>query len=166
MTPRIFLCEPSGLSTPQRALSDQWHERLFGLGFDVDQVRSHEYESDAWPVLVHRIGASSGVLVLGFKQLVASEAIWRRGTDQEQQLAATWTSSWLQLEAGIALSAGLPLLVAPETGVTEGVFATHVWTGAVRGTAVEHPDTSIIEQWATEVSARAGALADLDGRPG
>ena len=157
MTPRVFLCEPSGLTTTQRAVSDQWHERLFGLGFDVDQLRSDEYERDPWNVLLHRIGTSDGVLVLGFAQLVASAATWRPSTDQEQQVAATWTSPWLHLEAGIALSAGLPLLVAPEPGVTEGVFACAVWTGVVRGTAVENPDVSVIADWAAELAARSGA---------
>ncbi len=166
MTPRVFLCEPSGLSVEQRVLSDEWHERLFGLGFDVDQVRSDEYERDPWPVLLRRIGISDGVLVLGFAQLMAAEATWRPHTDQEQQLAASWTTSWLHLEAGIALSAGLPLLVAPETGVAEGVFASNVWTGGVRGTAVENPDASVIDDWAVEVNARSGLLADhLDGGP-
>jgi hypothetical protein len=159
MTPRVFLCEPSGLSAEQRVLSDRWHERLFGLGFDVDQLGSNEYERDPWSVLLRRIGASDGVLVLGFSQLVVSAATWRANTDQERQVTPTWTTSWLHLEAGMALAAGLPLLVAAGSGVAEGVFESAVWIGAVRGTALEDPDTCVIDRWVAEVIARSAAPA-------
>lgn len=155
MTPRVFLCEPSGLNTAQRFVSAQWHERLFGLGFDVDRLRSEEYRGDPWSGLVRRIHAADGVVVLGFGQLFVSAGTWRRGSAQESSLVATWTSAWLQVEAGIALSVGLPVLVAPESGVCEGVFASDTWTGWLRGTVAENPDAGVVDEWANEVAARS-----------
>jgi len=155
MTPTVFLCEPSGLCTWQRSLSDQWHERLFGLGVDIDQIRCGAYEQNPWIGLLHHIGSADGVLVLGFSQLLVSGGTWRGGSDEERVLDATWSSSWLHIEAGMALAIGLPVLVAPESKVSEGVFAASAWVGPLRGTSLEHPDPALIDDWAAAVAKHA-----------
>ena len=154
MTPRVFLCEPSGLTVSQRARSDQWHERLFGFGFDVDQLRPAEYEADLWPRLKARMDVAHGVVVLGFRQLVIGAGSWRRCTEHETDVAGTWTSPWLHTEVGLAIAAGLPLLIAPESGVEEGVFASETWTDSLCGTSIEAPDADIVAAWAGSVAAR------------
>lgn len=164
MTPRVFLCEPSGLSDTQRCISDQWHERLFELGFDIDRLRSDEYESNPWHRLMRRINQADGVLVLGLGQLSVSAGIWRRGSEFERDLAGTWTSPWLQLEAGIALGAQLPVLVAPESGISEGVFAADTWTGPLRGTVADDPDAAVVEDWARAVTARFWSSESMSHR--
>jgi hypothetical protein len=158
MTPRVFLCEPSGLSTAQRRASDHWHERLFGFGFDVDQLRSESYAPDPWPGLRERLTAAHGVLVLGFRQLFVTTATWRRDTDHESDVGGTWSSPWLHIEAGLAIATGLPLLLAPESGVREGVFAPETWTDPLRGTSMENPDAGIVTAWARAVTGRFSAV--------
>jgi hypothetical protein len=103
---------------------------------------------------MRRINAAHGVLVLGFGQLFVAAGTWRRGTEQQMDFVATWTSSWLHAEAGIALAAGLPVLVAWESGVREGVFASETWTSALRGTSAKTPDTSIVDEWARAVATQ------------
>lgn len=153
MTARVFLCEPSALTPGQRAVSDRWHERVFELGLDVDQLRVGSYEDDPWPGLLRRVTAADGVLVLGFRQLVVHAGTWRQGTEVEGDVRAAWTSPWLQVEAGMALAAGVPVLVAPEPGVAEGVFAPSTWTGPLRGTSAGTPDLDVLAAWARAVSA-------------
>jgi hypothetical protein len=155
MTARVFLCEPSGLSSGQSAVSDRWHERLSELGFDIDQLRLGAYEDDPWPGLLRRIGAADGVLVLGFRQLIVHSGTWREGAEEEAGIRASWTSPWLQVEAGIALAADVPVLVAPEPGVSEGVFEPGTWSGTLHGTSAEMPDPDVLAAWARMVSARA-----------
>jgi hypothetical protein len=164
MSPRVFLCEPSALNGRQRALSDAWHERLFGLGFDVDQLRSNEYQPDPWSGLLQRIEAADGVLVMGFGQLFVRSGTWRAGTRQERPLTATWTSPWLHVECGMALAAGVPLLVAAECGVSEGAFASPVWTGVVQGTTADKPDEAVIAEWAHRVVGRCAIPKPLRRR--
>lgn len=154
MTPRVFLCEPSGLTPAQRLVSDRWHERLFGFGFDVDQLRSEGYASDPWPGLKQHIGAAHGVVVLGFRQLSVTSGTWRLDTEHETDMAGSWSTPWLHIEAGLAIGAGLPVLVAPEPGVREGVFAPETWTDVVHGTSLEAPDVDIVGQWARAVTER------------
>ncbi len=155
MTPKVFVCEPSGLSSAQRLVSDRWHERLFEYGFDVDQLRSDSYELDPWRGLLRRMDSADGVLVLGFGQLFVSSGTWRRGTEQETDMVGTWTSSWLQVETGMALAAGIPVLVASESGVCEGVFAPDTWIGRLRGTAAEAPDLGVVDAWAGAVATES-----------
>lgn len=157
MRPRVFFCEPSGLSARQRLLSDQWHERLYGLGFEVRHLRRRDYQPDPLTHLDNQMSDSHGVLVLGFSQLVAKNATWRGGSSEEQQVGTSWTSPWLQVEAGMALALGLPVLVAPETQVSEGVFASNAWSGRVQGTRLEAPDAGVIGSWAARVAGRADA---------
>ena len=154
MTPRVFLCEPSGLTCAQRRISDQWHERLFGSGFDVDQLRREGYAPDPWPDLKGRIGAAHGVVVLGFRQLRITAGTWRLDTEHETDMTGSWSSPWLHIEAGLAISAGLPLLLVPESGVREGVFASETWTDGVNGTFMEAPDVGIVAHWARAVTER------------
>jgi hypothetical protein len=154
MTPRVFLCEPSGLAGPQRLVSDDWHERLFGLGLDVEQLRDADYEPNPWPGLMTRMRAAHGVVVLGFRQLYVSAGTWRPGTKSETEMAGTWSSPWLQVEVGLAVAEGLPLLVLPEPGVREGVFAPETWTSALFGTSMAAPDDGIVDSWARSVEAR------------
>lgn len=155
MTPRVFLCAPSALNSAQRSISDQWHERLFQLGFDVDLLRPQDYQRDPWAGLLPRIGSADGVLILGLGRPFVSDGAWRRGSGQMLGRATGSTTPWLHVEAGLALGAGLPVLVVPESGVCEGVFAPEAWTGPLRGTAAEEPDAGVVHEWAGEVTGRA-----------
>ena len=159
MTPRVFLSEPSGLTNEQRRVSDQWHERLYGHGFDVEQLRNRDYQPDPWPQLRGHIHAAHGVLVLGFAQLRVEAGSWRSGTNQQAAVITTWTTPWLHVEAGIALAADLPVLVAPESGVGEGVFAPETWAGHLRGTPSASPNEGVIDEWASAVARRS--VSDL-----
>ena len=154
MTPKVFLCEPSGLTGPQRRISDDWHERLFGLGFDVDQLRGCDYQPDPWSGLLTRIRAAHGVIMLGFRQLHVSAGTWRPGAEFESDVVGTWSSPWLQVEVGLAIAAGLPVLVVPEQGVGEGAFAPQTWTNALLGTPMAAPNDGVIDTWARSVEER------------
>jgi hypothetical protein len=112
------------------------------------------YWPDPWAQLGQCIADADGVLVLGLRQLSVGAGIWRPGTAEERVAASYLTSAWMQLEAGMALMAGLPTLVVAEAGVEEGVFDPRTWTGLVSGAAL---DTSAIDEtvaaWAAVVMA-------------
>ena len=102
------------------------------------------------------VDAADGVLVLGFRQLVIDSAVWRADTAERADVTGeSWTSPWLQIETGMALAAGLPVLVAAEADVHEGVFARDTWTGQLAGTSLEAPCPAIVGRWASTITARA-----------
>jgi hypothetical protein len=154
MTPKIFLCEPSGLAEPQRLMSDTWHERLFGLGFEVDQLRDTDYRGDPWAGLISRMRTAHGVVVLGFRQLYVSTGTWRLGAQFERDMAGTWSSPWLQIEVGLAMAEGLPVLVVPEPGVREGAFAPETWGSTLLGASMGNPHDVVVSSWARSVAER------------
>jgi hypothetical protein len=152
----IFVSAPTGLSAGQHLMSWQWHQRLDGLGFRAVQLTRDEYRRDPWPLLRHLVDAADGMLVLGFRQLRIEAAEWRRDTNEHSDVSgATWTSPWLHVETGMALASGMPVLVAAEAGVREGVFAAEVWTGPLSGTTLEQPCPAVVGRWASMISSRA-----------
>jgi hypothetical protein len=153
-SPRVFVCEPAILTSTQRWVSDGWHRRLFEFGFDVGRLRRDAYQRYPWSGLLESFSDVDGALVLGFRQLVIDSGTWRGGTDEETEVNGAWTSSWLHVEAGMALAAGIPVLVAPEARVCEGVFAPETWAGALRGTSLEAPKSFVMDEWAKTVVAR------------
>jgi hypothetical protein len=165
MTPRVFLCEPSGLTERQRESSDRWYERLYELGFEVDRVRRDEYTLDPWQGLIPRISSADGLVALGFEQLSAPTGTWRGQTDEGSEIVVNLSSPWLQLEVGVALAAQIPVLVAPQQGIAEGVFSPNVWIGPVTGTPMESPSATALNDWARSVRARS-VIDWQAGRPG
>jgi len=63
----------------------------------------------------------------------------------------------MQIEAGMAIVSGIPVLVAPEAGVCEGVFARENWIGNVFGTSADEVDYAEVDAWASAVTAGVAA---------
>jgi hypothetical protein len=153
MKPKVFLSQPTGLTIPQHQISERWQRHLYSQGFSVEQLLRESYRADPWHGLMRLFASCDGVLVLGFRQLAVHYGQWRRGTEEESNVTAIWTSPWLHTEAGMALAAHLPVLVAPESGVCEGVFASDTWNGPLAGTSAEAPNYYLVERWAASVAA-------------
>jgi hypothetical protein len=156
MKPTVFVSEPTELSSSQRLMSGQWHQRLSDFGFDVLRLGRDQYQNDPWRIVLEFLDAADGVLVLGFRQLVIDSGVWRADTREQAAVnGESWTSPWLQIETGIALAAGLPVLVAAEPDVREGVFARNTWTGQLAGTFLEAPCPDVVHRWSSRIAARA-----------
>lgn len=159
MNPKVFLCQPGRLNSHQRRISGQWHSYVSSLGFSVEQLCRESYRNDPVPDLLRFIRSCDGVLVLGFRQLTVESGSWRPGTDEESNVAVTWTSPWLHTEIGMALAAQLPVLVAAESGVKEGVFDSGIWKEPLLGTSAETPDGHILKRWAAWVAGSGRQVA-------
>lgn len=156
MNGAVFVSEPTELSSSQRLMSGQWHQRLSDFGFDVLRLGRDQHQSDPWRVVLEFLDTADGVLVLGFRQLVIGSAVWRAGTHEQAAVDdESWTSPWLQIETGMAVAAGLPVLVAAESDVCEGVFARNTWTGRLAGTSLEAPCPDVVHRWASTITVRA-----------
>jgi hypothetical protein len=156
MTRTVFVSAPAALSAGQRSTCGHWHQRLNGLGFHVVQLGRDQYQRNPWPTLLRILDAADGMLVLGFRQLRIDAAEWRSDTKEQTEVSGTaWTSPWLHVETGIALASGLPVLVAAESGVREGVFAQEVWTGPLAGTALESPCSGVVDRWTSTIATRS-----------
>jgi hypothetical protein len=141
----VFLGVPAVLTARQELCLEQWLRWLEHQGLEVVRFKRSAYSRNPWHTLMELLAHTDGAVLLGFRQLDARAAIWRPYTEEEAHTADWWTSAWLNLEAGMAVALGLPVLVAPDEGVKEGVFSSGVWSGHVHGTALSSPDEADIE---------------------
>lgn len=135
----VFLGVPAVLTTSQQPYLEQWLRWLKDQTLNVVRLERGAYEQDPWRMLVGLLSQTDGVILLGFRQLDVRTATWRPHTKEQAHMAGWWTSPWLHLEAGMAVMLGLPVLVAPDEGVAEGVFSRDVWGSQVHGTVLSSP---------------------------
>jgi len=145
MSPRVFVGMPAIITARQQPYLERWLGWLADQALDVVRLERRAYGSDPWLSLTELLSRADGVALLGFRQLDARAAIWRPATSEEVRSPGWWTSPWLHVEAGIAVGLGLPVLAAPDDGVTEGVFSADAWRGRVHGTALSSPDETRAE---------------------
>jgi hypothetical protein len=151
--PVIFVSRPSVLAAGQEMICRKWLRGLSARGLQIEQLRRPGYEGDPWEQLRRFFDRADGVLVLGMRQLVIDSGVWRTDTVEEASQTSTWTSPWMQVEAAMAIANGIPVLVAPEIGVCEGVFAKENWLGSLYGTPVEDAHSPVVDLWVSAVVA-------------
>lgn len=136
---RVFLGVPAVLAAGQQKRVVQWLGWLESQAVDVIRLQRDAYGRDPWSDLMSLLSRADGTILLGFRQLDARAAIWRPRSPEEADGVGWWTSPWLQLEAGMAIAVGHPVLVASENGVEEGIFKPGVWGGQVQGAPLSSP---------------------------
>jgi hypothetical protein len=173
VTPRVFVSRPAVLSREQNAHFQEWLRHLELLNFDSVTLDRDSYDVPPWDQIRSAIKRADGLLVLGFRHLHVSEGVWRPGTIESRHAALWWATPWNHIEAGLGLMAGVPVLVAHEAGVTEGVFSRDAWGGDLYGVRLEASleaasaigpssrDTSdaVVKAWARAVKDRVSTRA-------
>ncbi|MEV6116459.1 hypothetical protein AB0L59_29300 [Streptomyces sp. NPDC052109] len=129
------------LTAEQEPERERWVAWIERQGCEVVRLSRDAYGEDPWRALARLFWEVDGVVLLGFRQLDARNAVWRPDTKEEHASAGWWTTPWLHIEAGMAVALGLPVLVAPETDVEDGVFHPDVWGTQVNGTELSPPGT-------------------------
>ena len=154
MTPSIFLSAPSVLLPGQERTLRTWVGMVTALGFNArPRLQRSAYERDVWDQLQRLISESHGLIAFGFQQLSVHAGVWRQGTDDECPGAAAWTSPWLQIEGGLGLASGLPVLAVADHGVSEGIFNSSAWVHPLYGVARGMPQHIPLD-WARAVRRR------------
>jgi hypothetical protein len=104
-------------------------------------------------------------LILGFRQVRIDRGELRPGTPEARQLEGWIATPWNQVEGGLAIMAGLPVLVAPEDGVVEGIFDGDAWASPARTAPIDLwslPDAAAnpaVQAWALKVRNCAGSTS-------
>jgi hypothetical protein len=135
----VFIAAPAILTSGQQKRLEQWQGWLDEELLDVVRLERGAYGPDPLRALTKLLSGVDGVILLGFRQLNVRAGTWRPQTEEEAPAADWWTTPWLHLEAGMAAALGLPILVAPDEGVTEGVFSPDTWNSQVNGGALTAP---------------------------
>jgi hypothetical protein len=141
-SPRVFVSRPAELTAAQEELQRRWLTTLSELRFEPFVLRREAYEPVPWGQLRRAMEEMDGALVLGFRQLRVDRGEYRPDTPEARAADGWLATAWNQIEAGIALALGLPLLVIAEEGVEEGIFERETWRDGVYGD---------VEAWANRV---------------
>jgi hypothetical protein len=136
-SPGVFVSRPALLTGSQQALDRAWSVGIATLGFAEIAIAREAYAPLPWEQLRGAIREADGALILGFRQLSVGAGLWRTGTPDEASANGWYPTPWNQLEAGLAIMAGLPVLVAPEEGVVDGVFSSDILGGSVHGVPID-----------------------------
>ena len=63
------------------------------------------------------------MIAFGFKQIEISDGKYRPGTKEVENWKNKWLSTpWNDIEVGIGLSVGMPILLVHDPSINEGVF--------------------------------------------
>ena len=121
----IFFSMPSVMNKADELLTNDY-KRVFEdvLGYQV-----HYYVRDDYPCfgqlnkVREKIMSSKGMVVFGFKQTFLKNATYRPGTSIEEKWDNKWLSTpWNEIEVGMALMKGMPILMIKDPEIDMGVF--------------------------------------------
>jgi hypothetical protein len=161
----VFVSRASTLTPPQREIERTWLAGLAELGFTSLVLRRDDYALGSLTAIRQAIARAHGALILGFRQVRIDRGELRPGTPEAQRLAGWIATPWNQVEGGLAIMADLPVLVAPEDGVVEGIFDGDAWASPARTAPINlwsSPDAAAnpaIKAWALRVRDRARATS-------
>lgn len=123
----VFVSAPSekNLSFAQEQSASIIHKLVTRYKLEWRALGRSDYPNDL-PLkeVLRMVKHCSGGIILGFEQFYAATGESKRGSPNAATLASpsTFPSAWNQLEAGLIFSAGLPMMVFCEPGVTGGIF--------------------------------------------
>jgi hypothetical protein len=120
----IFVSAPTALSRSQQNIYRGITDLLEGLNLEKRALGRTDYPTEA-PLqeVIRIVRKCSGGLVLGFVQYSAAKVKVKPGSNEETiKDLIVYPTPWNQLEAGIMLTARLPILVFHEEGISGGIF--------------------------------------------
>lgn len=133
MITSVFVSRPASLTRRQRATFHSWCSALVRGGLLLRTLPRAEYTRDPWRLLRGRLQTVHGAVVFGFRQIDILTGFVSPGTDDERSAPEAIASPWVQIEAGLAISTGVPVLALAETGIADGVFDPMTWGNQVVG---------------------------------
>lgn len=120
----IFFSMPSVMSKEDELLTKDYQVYLEKRGYKVIF-----YIKDDYPCfgqlnrIRQKILASSAMIVFGFKQTNIHEATYRPKTNDEEKWSNKWMATpWNEIEVGMGLMKGMPILLVKDSQIDMGIF--------------------------------------------
>jgi hypothetical protein len=144
------------LSTLQGSVLQSWSLALQERGAELRTVPRDEYTSDPFGRLRTELQLVDGAVIFGFRHMQGLHGTCCAGTSEERAAPDALASPWTQIEAGIAIAAGLPVLALAEQGIAEGVFDPTTWGHQVIGNDLtQNPDPVPLDRFLATVEAHS-----------
>lgn len=120
----IFFSMPGMLNKEDEVITKNYKEFLEKNGYEVIYYKRDDYPRFGQLNRVKEaINRSTGMIAFGFKQIEISDGKYRPGTDDERPWIGKWLSTpWNDIEVGIGLATGMPILLVHDPIISDGVF--------------------------------------------
>lgn len=120
----IFFSMPGIMSKEDELMTKDFKRLLEEKGFEVIYYKSDEYPRfGQFNKVRHDIMRSAGMIAFGLKQLNIHKASYRPGTQNEEEWEEKWLSTpWNEIEVGMGLMKGMPILLVSDPAISNGVF--------------------------------------------
>lgn len=121
---KIFFSVPSSLSVKDSLLVKEYERLMNSNEFEVFPYERGEYLNYGQLGGVRQlIEQSVGMIVFGFKQISVKEGSLRPGMKGTQTILNKWyPSQWNDIEVGMAVMKGIPILMVKDDEIMTGVF--------------------------------------------
>ena len=120
----IFFSMPGVMSKEDELMTKDFKQLLENKGYEVIYYKTDEYPRfGQYNRVRHDIMRSVGMIAFGLKQLNIHRASYRPGTYNEEEWVGKWLSTpWNEIEVGMGLMKGMPILLVHDPDVCNGVF--------------------------------------------
>lgn len=120
----IFFSMPGIMSKEDELMTKDFKKMLEDKGFEVIYYKSDDYPRfGQFNRVRHDIMHSSGMIAFGLKQINIHKASYRPGTQDEEEWEEKWMSTpWNEIEVGMGLMKGMPILLVTDPEIHNGVF--------------------------------------------
>ena len=120
----VFFSMPGVMSKEDELMTKDFKQLLEEKGFEVIYYKRDDYPRFGQFNRVRQdILRSSGMIAFGLKQLNIHKASYRPGTLNEEEWKEKWLSTpWNEIEVGMGLMKGLPILLVHDPEICNGVF--------------------------------------------
>jgi uncharacterized protein YjbI with pentapeptide repeats len=120
----IFFSMPGVMSKDDELMTKDFKQMMEGKGYEVIYYKSDDYPRfGQFNKVRHDIMRSCGMIAFGLKQLNIHKASYRPGTEDQQEWEEKWLSTpWNEIEVGMGLMRGIPILLVKDPAISNGVF--------------------------------------------
>lgn len=120
----IFFSMPGMLNKEDETITKNYKEFLENQKYEVVYYQRDDYPRFGQLNRVKEaINRSSGMIAFGFKQIYINEGEYRPQTKEKKSWKDKWLSTpWNEIEVGIGLAVGMPILLVHDSTINEGVF--------------------------------------------
>ena len=120
----IFFSMPGKMSKEDELVTKDFKRQLEADGYSVIYYIKDDYPKfGQFNKVRQSIMRSSGMIAFGFKQINVKNGVYRPGMGNEEEWKDRWLSTpWSEVEVGMGLMKGLPILLVKDSYIKEGIF--------------------------------------------
>lgn len=120
----IFFSMPGVMSKEEELMTKDYKQILEYQGYEVIFYKSDKYPRfGQFNRVRHDIMRSVGMIAFGLKQLNIHKASYRPSTQNEEEWDGKWLPTpWNEIEVGMGLMKGMPILLVHDPDIKTGVF--------------------------------------------